>query len=112
MTNVLRTQFKNKDSRLNIAKGILTLYSGEKTERYNVKVELDLPVIREFLKTAYANGKYPTKGLSHKAKKNGFIWNKSGLTRYDFMHSKVYKLSPNTEHTTRILQAMVRANVK
>jgi hypothetical protein len=112
MVNVVRTQFQGKDARLNINKGILTVYNGEKTKRYNVKVELDLPIIREFLATAYANGKNPSKSLAHKTEKNGFIWDKKGLTRFDFMKVKVYTLSPNTKHTTEILQAMVRANVK
>lgn len=112
MVNTLRTQFQGKDGRLNIDKGILTLYSNKGTERYNAKVTLDLPVVQEFLAKAYQDGKYPSKTLIHETEKNIFLWFVKGLERWDINKDKPYRLSPNTEHTKKILSAMVRANVK
>jgi hypothetical protein len=112
MANVIRTQFNGFDGRLNIDKGILTLYGKENTKRYNVTVTLDLPVVREFLAKAYQDGKFPSNVLTHSTAKNKFSWNATGLERWDIWNDKMYRLSPYTEHTKEILSAMVRANVK
>jgi hypothetical protein len=116
MANVIRTQFNGFDGRLNIEKGILTLYGKNKTERYNVTVTLDLPVVREFLNTAFKAGKSPTKKLLHNTKLNTFIWADDQLgsyvQRFNRNTGTLVNLQPGTEHTKDILQAMVRANVK
>jgi len=112
MANTIRTQFQGKDGRLNLDKGILTLYGKEKTERYNVKVTLDLPVVREFLAKAYKDGKNPRYIVRHTTAKNKFTWSQTGLDRWDFWNDRRYGLSPNTKHTAEVLVAMVRANVK
>jgi hypothetical protein len=112
MANTLRTPFQGKDGRLNLDKGILTLYGKDKIERYNVKVTLDLPVVRAFLTKAYSDGKNPCYILRHITDKNKFTWSPTGLDRWDIWNDRFYSLSANTKHTEDVLLAMVRANVK
>ena len=114
MANVIRAQFQGKDGRLNIDKGILTLYGGSAPVKWDIRNREVVPLLREFLNTAYAQGKVPTRGIVHKTPKNTFAWGVIGdlVERYNLVKDSTTFLLPNTKHTKDILSAMVRANVK
>lgn len=118
MANVIRTQFQGKDGRLNIDKGILTLYGGSAPIKWDIRNREVVPLLREFLNTAYAQNKAPTKTVLHRTNKNSFAWGTDSnlgvavLERWDLTSGILKTLHPNTEHTKDILSAMVRANVK
>lgn len=117
MANVIRAQFQNQDGRLNIDKGVLTFYGGDKPVKWDITKRETTELLREFLSTAYSLGKLPSKGLYHETPHNRFAWYKTNtgtaaVIRRNHTEHKTAELSPNTEHTKAILSAMVRANVK
>lgn len=114
MANVIRAQFQNQDVRLNIDKGILTFYGKGKPVKLDIRNRKVVPLLREFLNTAYSLSKVPTKGIVHKTPKNTFAWGvmTNLVERYDLVKDNLTFLLPHTEHTKAILSAMVRANVK
>jgi len=113
MTNVIRTSFQGKDGYLNITKGILTLYGGSKPVKWDITKQETTELLREFMNTAYLNGKLPSKGLYHRTNKNSFIWGveKTTLERWNLTKNTFETLKPNTDFTKAVLSAMVRANV-
>jgi hypothetical protein len=114
MANVIRAQFQNQDGRLNIDKGVLTFYGGDKPVKWDITKRETTELLREFLSTAYSLGKLPSRGIVHKTPKNSFGWNVTTpfVERYNLQNEKHYTLLPGTKHTKDILSAMVRANVK
>lgn len=116
MTNVIRTRFQGKDGYLNITKGILTLYGGSAPVKWDITKRETTELLREFLNTAYAAGKHPTKVLALATDKNLFEWVDNvkrgwAVGRWNLVKDTYSILKPNTDHTKAILSAMVRANV-
>ncbi len=112
MANVIRAQFQGKDGRLNIDKGILTLYGGSKPVKWDITKRETTELLREFLNAALDRGQGPNFSLFHATNKNSFKWDPNGLSRVNFTTDVFSWLLPNTKHTKDILSAMVRANVK
>jgi hypothetical protein len=117
MANVIRAQFQGKDGRLNIDKGILTFYGGDKPVKWDITKRETTELLREFLNSALVADKRPTEFLIHITPNNNFHWASGEVTgpvlaRRRRGSPKWEALNPNTNHTKAILSAMVRANVE
>ncbi len=116
MANVIRAPFQGLDGRLNIDKGILTLYGHKQPMKWDITKKETTKLLREFLNTAYQKGKGPSQFIQYTTAKNKFYFGEgvrgAFLQRLDFTTNTISSLKPNTGFTKSILSAMVRANVK
>jgi hypothetical protein len=117
MANVIRVTYEGLDGRLNIDKGVLTLYGGKSPAKWDITKKENTNLLREFLNTAYAKGKHPKRMLLKLTGKNLFTWaydTEAGwnLNRYNCSEDCYSVLKPDTEFTKKVLSALVRANVK
>jgi hypothetical protein len=117
MANVIRVTYEGFDGRLNIDKGVLTLYGGKSPTKWDITKKENTNLLREFLNTAYAKGKHPSKILIKGTGKNLFEWvfyAEKGwvLGRWNIKADTYSVLKPDTEFTKKVLSALVRANVK